>query len=81
MNKQSLKQKEANLKGEYRWIWRSLQTREGLTSRQAAIYGYTVNLPTRCSELEEKLGVTIDRKPIKLPSGKRCKLYSYRGKP
>jgi len=78
MNAARLKSKVAKLRGEYPAIWRCL-TSGGLTSVDASDKRLTLNLPTRCSDLEKKLGVTVERKPIKLASGKRVKHYSYRG--
>lgn len=73
----TLRDKEKALRGEYPKIWAAIKF-GSLTSMAAAAMGLTVNLPTRCTDLERMLGVTIRREPVKLPSGKRVKRYSWR---
>lgn len=49
----NLKEREAKLKGEYPKIWAAIKF-GSLTSMTAASMGLTVNLPTRCSDLERR---------------------------
>lgn len=73
----TLREKEKRLRGEYPKIWAAIKF-GSLTSIEAADLRISLNLPRRCSDLERMLGVTIRREPVKLPSGKRVKRYSWR---